>query len=93
MQLTQCIRIFPNKEQKETMWGLSEICRKLYNTMLSQRLECWFNDYDVSFYDQQNSLPQKKIDNPELKGVYSKVLQMAVSNLIRISSLQQHYRK
>ncbi len=81
MQLTQKIRIFPNKEQQETILGLSEICRKLYNQSLSKRLECWFNDYPISFYDQQNALPQKKKDNPELKCVYSKVLQMVVRQL------------
>ena len=81
MQLTQKIRIFPNKRQIETLWGLSEICRKLYNQSLSKRLECWFNDYHINFYDQQNSLPQKKKDNPELTQVYSKVLQMVVRQL------------
>ena len=81
MQLTQKIRIFPNKEQTETLWGLSNICRKLYNQCLSKRLECWFNDYNINYYDQQNALPQKKKDNPELKSVYSKVLQMVVRQL------------
>jgi len=81
MQLTQKIRIFPTKEQEETLWSLSDICRKLYNQSLSKRMECWFNDYPISFYDQQNSLPQKKQDNPELKQVYSKVLQMVVRQL------------
>ena len=81
MQLTQKIRIFPNKTQEETLWGLSEVCRKLYNTALSERLACWFNDYDVSRYDQQNKLPRMKKDNTELRCVYSKVLQMVVGQL------------
>ena len=81
MQLTQKIRIFPDEQQQKTLWSLSEICRKLYNQCLAKRLECWFNDYPISFYDQQNALPQKKKDNPELKYVYSKTLQMAVRQL------------
>lgn len=81
MQLTQKIRIFPNNAQKDTLWSLSEICRKLYNQALAKRLECWHNDYDISFFDQQNSLPEKKRQNPELTKVYSKVLQMVLRQL------------
>lgn len=81
MQIAQKIRIFPDKQQQETLWSLSEICRKLYNQCLSKRLECWYNDYDISYYDQQNELPQKKKDNPELKCVYAKILQMIVRQL------------
>ena len=60
---------------------MSEICRKLYNTSLSKRLECWFNDYPISFYDQQNEIPLMKRENTELKCVYSKVLQMVVRQM------------
>ena len=78
MQITQKIRIFPNKKQEEILWQSSEVCRKLYNNLLSERLLCWMNDYEMTWLDQQNRLPKLKDKNQELKTVYSKTLQMVV---------------
>ena len=78
MHLTQKIRIFPDKAQKELMWKSSEVCRKLYNNLLAERILCHENDYDLTWVEQQNTLPGLKNKNQDLKLVYSKVLQLVV---------------
>jgi putative transposase len=78
MQLTQQIRVFPDEPQEELLWEISDICRKLYNDLLYERIQCWENDYDLTWVEQQNRLPKLKKKNSKLKLVYSKVLQMVV---------------
>ena len=80
--LTQKIRIFPNNEQEEVLWFLSEGCRLLYNFALSERKTAWENNKEtISYTTQQNQLPELKKKYPKYSMVYSKVLQMTLRTL------------
>lgn len=89
MQLTQQIKVEPNEEQKQVLWGLSEKCRLIYNFGLKERIENWEQNRDkpkikrdyISYTDQQNELPKLKQQYPEYKWVYAKVLQMVLKKL------------
>jgi len=76
IEISQKIRIFPNSEQEEVLWKLSEKCRLLYNFALEERLSAWKNGVKgINYYKQQNDLPELKEKFSEYKWVYSKVLQ------------------
>jgi len=80
--LTQKIRIFPDKEQEEVLWFLSEHCRLLYNFALSERKTAWKeNNESITYTMQQNQLPELKKKYPKYSMVYSKVLQMILRTL------------
>jgi len=82
MKLTQKIRIFPDSEQEEILWNISEKCRLLYNFALTERIDSWKNKGEyVSYFKQQNNLPKIKEKYPEYKWVYSKVLQYILRTL------------
>ena len=82
MQLTQKIRIFPDSEQEEILWILSEKCRLIYNFALSERRDEWENNgKSINYFSQQNDLPKVKEKYPEYKWVYSKVLQYVLRTL------------
>lgn len=82
MQLTRKVRIYPSKDQEETLWILSDRCRLIYNFALAERREKWGQEQKpVSYIEQQNKLPGIKNQYPEYKQVNSKVLQMALRTL------------
>ena len=82
MQLTQKVRIYPTKEQIDTLWVLSDRCRLIYNFALAERQRAWeTKQKSVSYIEQQNKLPEIKELYPEYKQVNSKVLQMALRTL------------
>lgn len=82
MQLTRKVRIYPSKEQVDTLWVLSDRCRLIYNFALAERQHEWeSNQKSVSYIDQQNQLPAIKEQYPAYKQVNSKVLQMALRTL------------
>lgn len=89
MKLTQKIRIYPSEDQQKVLWILSEKCRLIYNFALQERREHWNAIKDlpedqrtyISYNDQQNKLPKLKLEYPEYKWVYSKVLQMVLKKL------------
>ena len=89
MYLAQKIRIFPNKEQIQLLWILSEKCRLIYNFALSERIENWKGNKNrpmeektyITCYDQINKLPILKKVYPEYQWVYSKVLQETLKKL------------
>ena len=69
MQLTQKIRIFPDREQQTLLWILSEKCRLIYNFALSERREAYSNGTKgITYYKQQNDLPAIKKKYPEYAG-------------------------
>lgn len=89
MLITQKIRIFPNPEQENVLWTLSEKCRLIYNFGLKKRIENWkvnktkpkSEQHYITYSDQQNELPIIKEKYTEYKWVYSKVLQMVLKKL------------
>ena len=82
MQLTRKVRIYPSKEQEDTLWVLSDRCRLIYNFALAERKERYATEgKGISYIDQQNRLPEIKEQYPEYKQVNSKVLQMVLRTL------------
>jgi putative transposase len=93
MQLTYKLRLYPNAEQEQKLLWTLEKCRLVYNDML-ERLN---RQERPNRIDLQSSLPKLKDEHPELKGVYSKVLQYEVyrlfSNLEALTQLKRKGKK
>ncbi|MHC1594409.1 MAG: RNA-guided endonuclease InsQ/TnpB family protein [Methanotrichaceae archaeon] len=69
-------RIYPTKSQKTRMEKTLELCRWTYNRTLAHRKNAWEAEQkSMSKYDMNRLLPDWKRDKPELKNVYSQVLQ------------------
>ncbi len=89
MYLTQKVRIFPSEDQQKVLWDLAERCRLLYNFALQDRIQNWRMNKAkpkdersyLSYVDQQNQLPTLKLQYPDYKWVYSKVLQATLKKL------------
>jgi putative transposase len=74
--LTYKFRLYPTKQQKEMFEETIETCRRLYNSMLADRIE-----NRVGYYAQAKKLVALKKDNKYLKRVHSQVLQDVVLRL------------
>ncbi len=91
--ITYKFRLYPNKEQEEKLLWTLEKCRLVYNDMLAglngQR--------KPNRMELQAMLPKLKEQYPELKDVYSKVLQYEVyrlfSNLKGLGELKKKGRR
>jgi putative transposase len=68
--ITYEFRLYPSKTQSKIMDETLETCRKLYNSLLSDRIE-----NGSGFYEQRKKLVRLKADNKFLKTVHSQVLQ------------------
>jgi len=76
MKLTYKYRIYPTKKQQSILNGQLETCRFLYNKLLGIRKNKWEKEKkSISCYDTQNLIPKLKEEFPQLKSVYSQVLQ------------------
>jgi putative transposase len=73
------IRLFPNRAQERELETTLETCRLVYNSLVNDR-KFQYDTAKVSAgrYTQQAYLPVWKKDHPELKAVYSQVLQDVV---------------
>ena len=59
-----------------------DLCRELYNAALRERRDAWkLNRIRISYYDQQNQLPELKKIREDLKSVYAQVLREPLRNL------------
>jgi len=75
--LTYRFRLYPTKEQEQTLCHSLERCRFVYNTLLD-----WVKQQKKpDRYELQNRLPRLKEQHPELKTVYSKAIQYEVYRL------------
>jgi len=74
--LTYKFRIYPTVAQVRTMEETLETCRRLYNSMLADRIE-----NGTGFYDQKKMLVELKQKNKHLKSIHSQVLQDVVLRL------------
>ena len=73
---TYKFRIYPTKSQKRKLEDTLEPCRQVYNRTLEYRKDAWEKDHkSVSKYETNKLLPAWKRDRPELKEVFSQVLQ------------------
>ena len=69
-------RIYPTKSQKNRMERTLNLCRWVYNQTLALRKTAWENESkSISRYETQKFLHQWKDEKPELKEVFSQVLQ------------------
>src|SRR5438067_148439 len=76
LRKTLKFRLYPTAAQETTLRETLETCRGVYNSLLHERK----HDYEVqgtspSRYDQQKALPVWKKEHPELRAVFSQVLQ------------------
>ncbi|MHA2231139.1 MAG: RNA-guided endonuclease InsQ/TnpB family protein, partial [Candidatus Hodarchaeales archaeon] len=89
MLLTEKMQIYPTKRQEGVLWALSNQCRSIYNWGLEERRAAWDHHREtprrdlrkVTYTTQQNQLPTLKTQDPKLRWVYSKVLQMTLRKL------------
>ena len=82
-------RIYPNREQIQTLTQTIEICRLLYNDPLEQRRK---DKGLLSYYDQKKQLIQIKHndnDDPIKYNTHSQVLQNVILRLERHPELTQ----
>ncbi len=70
MILTYKFRVYPTKTQERIMQDTLETCRKLYNSLLADRIE-----NSSGFYEQSKKLVDLKRESKYLKAVHSQVLQ------------------
>ena len=69
-------RIYPTKSQRAKMERTLDLCRWTYNKTLETRKTAWAAEgKSLSKYETNNMLPEWKEDRPELKEVFSQVLQ------------------
>jgi len=69
-------RIYPTKSQETKMEMHLDLCRWTYNKNLEIRKTAWEKESkSLSKYETNNMLPEWKENNPELKEVFSQVLQ------------------
>ena len=69
-------RIYPTKSQTTKMEQTLDLCRWTYNKTLEIHKNAWEKEgKSLSKYETNNMLPEWKDDKPELKVVFSQVLQ------------------
>lgn len=69
-------RIYPTKSQRSVLDQNLELCRQVYNDTLALRKDAYETDgRSISLYETNSILVTWKSDRPELKQVYSQVLQ------------------
>jgi len=94
MMISYKFRLYPSPEQEEKMLEVLDRCRFVYNKMLEGLNQ---QDGKPNRLELQNSLPKLKEKHPELKEVYSKVLQYEswrlFSNLRSLAGLKKNGKK
>lgn len=74
-------RIYPDKEAEHKLDEALDACRWTYNRLLEEISKSKEKGIRLRKYDTQNMIPSLKLEKPELRNVYSKVLQMVNHNL------------
>ncbi len=76
MRKTYRYRIYPTKSQRSVLDQNLELCRQVYNDTLALRKNTYEQEgKSISLYETNNVLTTWKFERPELKQVYSQVLQ------------------
>jgi putative transposase len=82
-------RIYPTKEQEQTLFWTLTRCRELYNAALAERKEAYrMAGKSISYYEQKRDLPDIKDIRPEYKEIHSQVLQDV---LLRLEGAYKHF--
>src|SRR5512135_2246066 len=73
---TYKFRLQPSRSQRTKLTQTLNLCRWVYNETLATRKIAWEKEnISLSLYDTNKMLPAWKQDHPELKRVFSQVLQ------------------
>jgi putative transposase len=83
MRKTYKYRIYPKKETEQKFYWTLARCRELYNAALSERRDAYrYAGKSVSYYDQQNDLPEiKAAIREEYQDIAAHVLQDVLRRL------------
>lgn len=85
-------RIYPTKSQVSNLENQFSMCRHLYNQALGERKTAYEQTGEsITYWMQQNQLPQLKIERPWYKGVHSQVLQDTLKRLDK--AFQSFFRR
>lgn len=90
MRKTYKYRLAPNKTVENKLHWVLARCRELYNAGLSERKDAYrMAGKSISYYDQQNDLPEIKHDiRPEYEAIAAHVLQDVLK---RLDKAFQHF--
>lgn len=92
MRETFKYRMYPNQETTSKLYWTLDRCRELYNAALSERRDAYkYAGISVSYYDQQNDLPEIKKMREEYKDIASHVLQDVLRRLDK--AMQNFFRR
>ncbi len=82
MKITYRYRIYLSSSQITKTENIFSMCRHLYNWNLKERIDVYQQEKrTVTYFEQQNKLPQLKKERPWFKNVYSQVLQNVLKRL------------
>lgn len=85
-------RIYPNKSQIAKLENTLSVCCELYNAGLQERIEAYkLQRKSLCYFHQKSELPELKQAVPEIKVVYSQVLQDVLYRLDR--AFQDFFRR
>jgi len=89
--------VYPDKGAERKLGKALDTCRWLYNHILEEISKSKENGVQFKIYDTQNMIPSLKLEDPDLRDVYSKVLQMVNytlgSNIKGLYALKENGRK
>lgn len=75
-------KLYPNKKCLEQLEAWARLHCELYNAALEERIDCYRKTRrSISYYEQQNALPEIKLDRPELVALGSHALQQTLRKL------------
>src|SRR5437588_13019248 len=74
-------RLYPNRQQRDTLTATLDVCRELYNAGLQERIEAWKNRTPVRCYDQINQLPDIKQHREDDAEAFLQVLPATLRHL------------
>jgi len=97
MLVSYRFRIYPSKTVQQTLNEQLELCRWLYNKLLEEVNKARKEGRKISWKDTQALIVKLKQEKPELKNVYSKVIQMVNyqlwSNIKALNELRKKGKK
>jgi len=97
MPISYKFRIYPSKTVQQILNEQLEICRWLYNRLLSEVNRARKEGWKITRSDTQALIVKLKQENPNLNKVYSKVLQMVNyqlwSNIKALNELRKKGKK
>ena len=93
MRKTYKYRLYPNKETTSKLYWTLNRCRELYNAALSERRDAYrYAGISITYYDQQNDLPEIRHDiREEYANIASHVLQDVLRRLDK--AMQAFFRR